>query len=255
MSGFEIHQFPCLNDNYGYLVHDSLSSETACIDTPDADMILEQARQKDWTITQIWNTHWHPDHAGGNRKIKDATGCVIIGPAAEAEKIPGLDRAVKQDDLVNLGARVARILDVPGHTLGHIAYHMADEDAAFVGDVVFALGCGRVFEGTKPQMWESVSKIAALPEETLLYCAHEYTASNARFAITIEPDNEDLKTYVKRVETLRGQGKPTVPTRLSEELKSNPFLRAGSPGLQAAMGHSGDAAATFAEIRTRKDHF
>ena len=255
MPEIRIHQFPCLNDNYGYLVHDEASGETAVIDTPDASVILAEAEKLGWKITQIWNTHWHPDHAGGNLAIKEATGCVIIGPVGEHEKIPGLDRAVGQDATVNLGTQTATVIDVPGHTLGHIAYHMADQNIAFVGDTVFALGCGRIFEGTPSQMWESVSKIAALPEETLLYCAHEYTASNAAFAVTIEPDNQDLKSYVERVKSLRSEGRPTVPTPLSAELKANPFLRADLPELQAAMGHPGNAIDTFAEIRSRKDRF
>lgn len=255
MQDFEIHQFPCLNDNYGYLVHDKASGETAAIDTPDAEKIMSEARNKGWTITQIWNTHWHPDHAGGNISIKEQTSCVIIGPAAEAEKIPGLDRAVTQDSLVNLGTRTARVLDVPGHTAGHIAFFMEDERTAFVGDTVFALGCGRLFEGTPDQMWTSISKITDLPDDTLLYCAHEYTAANAKFALTIEPENTELQAYCEQVTRLRSQNLPTVPTRLDAEKKSNPFLRADIPSLQAAMGHAGDVVGTFAEIRSRKDRF
>lgn len=255
MSALEIHQFPCLSDNYGYLVHDPVSGETAVIDTPDADRILSEAKSKGWTITQIWNTHWHPDHTGGNLKIKDKTGCVIIGPAGEEEKIPGLDRAVTEGSLVNLGAHAARVLELPGHTLGHCAYSMEDDGLAFVGDTLFALGCGRLFEGSAEQMWDSLSKLKALPEDTTIYCAHEYTAANAKFAVTIEPENKDLSAYSERVTELRSQNKPTVPTTLSAELAANPFLRADVPELQDAMGHSGDAVATFAEIRKRKDNF
>lgn len=255
MTGFEIHQFPCRTDNYGYLVHDEASGETAAIDTPDADVILAEAEKKGWKITQIWNTHWHPDHAGGNLAIKEATNCIIIGPAGEADKIPGLDRAVTDGSLVNLGDRVAKVLDVPGHTLGHIAFHMPAEAVAFVGDTVFALGCGRVFEGTPEQMWDSISKIMALPPQTCLYCAHEYTEANAEFALTIEPGNPALMTYVSRVREKRAKGEPTVPTALFVELEANPFLRANRPALQKAMGKEGDAAATFAEIRKRKDSF
>ncbi len=255
MSALEIHQFPCLSDNYGYLVHDPVSGETAVIDTPDADRILSEAKSKGWTITQIWNTHWHPDHTGGNLKIKDETGCVIIGPAGEEEKIPGLDRAVTEGSLVNLGTHAARVLDLPGHTLGHCAYSMEDDGLAFVGDTLFALGCGRLFEGSAEQMWDSLSKLKALPEDTTIYCAHEYTAANAKFAVTIEPENKDLSAYSERVTELRSQNKPTVPTTLSAELAANPFLRADVPELQDAMGHSGDAVATFAEIRKRKDNF
>ena len=255
MSALEIHQFPCLSDNYGYLVHDPVSGETAVIDTPDADRILSEAKSKGWTITQIWNTHWHPDHTGGNLKIKEETGCVVIGPAGEEEKIPGLDRAVTEGSLVNLGTHAARVLDLPGHTLGHCAYSMEDDGLAFVGDTLFALGCGRLFEGSAEQMWDSLSKLKALPEDTTIYCAHEYTAANAKFAATIEPENKDLSAYSERVTELRSQNKPTVPTTLSAELAANPFLRADVPELQDAMGHSGDAVATFAEIRKRKDNF
>lgn len=251
----DIHKFPCLNDNYGYLVHEPTSGQTVAIDTPDAQKYLAEAAAKGWTITAIWNTHWHPDHAGGNLAIKEATGCEIIGPAGEAEKIPGLDRAVKEGDVVDLGPLKARILDVPGHTLGHIAYVLEDADAAFVGDSVFALGCGRVFEGTMDMMWNSLSKIKALPPKTRLFCAHEYTESNARFAITIEPDNAALQDYVAWVKERRAEDLSTVPPVLEKELATNPFLRADVPDLQAAMGHPGDAVATFAEIRGRKDRF
>jgi len=250
-----IHQFPCLSDNYGYLAHDPVSGETAAIDTPDADKYLAEADAQGWTITAIWNTHWHPDHAGGNLKIKDATGCTIIGPKGEADKIPGIDRAVGGGDSVSLGQLEARILDVPGHTLGHIAYHVAAAKTAFVGDAVFALGCGRVFEGDMPMMWSSMQAIKAMPPETILYCAHEYTQANARFAETIETGNSALQAYVAEIDEKRARGERTVPMELARELATNPFLRADNPALQAAMGHPGDAAATFGEIRGRKDRF
>ena len=251
----KIHQFPCLNDNYGYFAHDPESGETAAIDTPDADKYLAEAEAKGWTITQIWNTHWHPDHAGGNLKIKAATGAKITGPKGEAEKIPGIDREVGGGDTVSLGAMTAGVLDVPGHTLGHIAYHLASEKVAFVGDAVFALGCGRVFEGTMEMMWESMQRVKALPADTLLYCAHEYTQANARFAETIETGNTALADYIAEVNAKRARGERTVPMPLARELATNPFLRADVPELQAAMGHAGDAVATFAEIRGRKDKF
>lgn len=251
----QIHQFPCLSDNYGFLAHDPISGETAAIDTPDPAEYLKQADFKGWTITQIWNTHWHPDHAGGNKAIKDATGCTITGPRNEADKIPEIDRAVGTGDTVALGEMTAHIMDVPGHTLGHIAYHLASETTAFVGDAVFALGCGRVFEGTPEMMWSSLSALKTLPLETALYCAHEYTAANAKFAITIEPENSALQAYVAEIESRRAKGEWTVPTKLSRELATNPFLRADEAHLQAAMGHPGDAVATFAEIRGRKDKF
>lgn len=250
-----IHQFPCLSDNYGYLAHDKISGATAAIDTPDADKYLEEAANKGWTISAIWNTHWHPDHAGGNLKIKEATGCEIIGPKGEAEKIPGLDRAIGGGEQVALGDMIATVLDVPGHTLGHIAFHIPDENVAFVGDAVFALGCGRVFEGDMPMMWNSMRAIKSLPPETILHCAHEYTQANARFAETIETDNAALKAYIAEIDDKRSRGERTVPMPLSRELATNPFLRADIPELQAAMGHPGDAAATFGEIRGRKDKF
>lgn len=251
----KIHQFPCLADNYGFLAHDSESGETAAIDTPDAQEYLKQAEAQGWTITEIWNTHWHPDHAGGNLAIKEATGCAITGPVGEAEKIPGLDRAVGGGDTVKLGNLSASVIDVPGHTLGHIAYYIPAASTAFVGDALFALGCGRLFEGDPDMMWTSLNRLKVLPPDTVIYCAHEYTKANARFALTIEPDNPDLRAYAREVDEKRAHGEWTVPTRLSRELDANPFLRADEPDLQAAMGHAGDAVATFAEIRARKDRF
>ena len=251
----DIHKFPCLNDNYGYLVHEAWSGQTAAIDTPDADKYLAEADRMGWSISHILNTHWHPDHAGGNLKIKEATGCTIYGPAGEAEKIPGIDVQLSEGDTVELGRATADVLDVPGHTLGHIALHFAEQNVAFVGDSVFALGCGRVFEGTMEMMWNSLSKLKSLPPNTQLYCAHEYTQANARFAETIDPDNSELTEYIRWIDDRRAKSLPTVPTRLDKELSTNPFLRADDPALQAAMGHAGNAVDTFAEIRTRKDRF
>src|SRR5688500_16262258 len=183
----EIHQFPCLSDNYGFLLHDPDSGETTCIDTPDAAAYLREADAKGWQITQIWNTHWHPDHAGGNAEIKRLTGCTVTAPEVDAPKIAGVDHIVRDGDVVRLGQHEARVIDVGGHTLGHIAYYLPEAGVAFVGDSIFALGCGRMFEGTPTQFWTSLSRIAALPPETTLYCAHEYTASNARFALHADP--------------------------------------------------------------------
>lgn len=251
----EVHQFPCLSDNYGYLLHDPASGETACIDTPDAEAYLREAGHKGWQITQIWNTHWHPDHAGGNAAIKAATGCTVVASAAEAERTAAVDRFVNPGEIVALGEFEALVIDVGGHTMGHIAYHLPEARMAFVGDSLFALGCGRMFEGTPDQFWASLARLKALPTETLLYCAHEYTASNARFAVHADPDNAELAAYAERVAILRAEGKPTVPTTLARELKANPFLRADDPAIQARWAHPGDPVATFAALRAAKDSF
>lgn len=249
----EIHQFACLSDNYGYLIHDPESGDTAAIDTPDAKAYLDEARLMGWRITQIWNTHWHPDHAGGNVAIKDATGCTITAPR-EVEKIGPVDRVVGHGDTVQLGRYSARVIDVGGHTNGHIAYHFADAGVAFVGDSVFALGCGRMFEGTPEQFWASLERIRALPGETTLYCAHEYTQSNARFALHADPDNTALRAYAAEIDDKRARGEPTVPMSLERELATNPFLRADDPAMKARWG--GEVPhETFAAIRAAKDNF
>jgi hydroxyacylglutathione hydrolase len=250
----KIHQFPCLTDNYGFLVHDQASGATATIDTPDADEILRQAAAKNWRLTDIWNTHWHPDHAGGNAAIVAATGAFVTGPA-EVERIgKAPDRIVVEDDMVKLGGFEARVLDVGGHTLGHIAYVFDSEKVGFVGDALFSLGCGRLFEGSAQQMWTSLQKIAALPDEATLYCAHEYTASNARFALSVDPENPALQSRVAEIARLRAEGKPTVPMNLRLEKATNPFLRA--PELKSAimMSAAPDWEA-FGALRSRKDNF
>ena len=250
----EVHQFPCLSDNYGFLLHDPESGETACIDTPDAEAYLRAASTKGWQITQIWNTHWHPDHAGGNAAIKAATGCTVIAPAGDAAKIEGVDRTVSHGDVVALGDWEADVIDVGGHTLGHVAYAVPEAEMAFVGDSLFALGCGRMFEGTADQFWASLQRLRALAPCTMLYCAHEYTASNARFAVHADPDNADLADYAAEVARARAAGLPTVPFPLARELRTNPFLRADEPAIQARWG-GGDATATFAALREAKNSF
>lgn len=245
----QIHQFPCLSDNYGFLIHDPASGATAAIDTPDAEEIMRQADAKGWRITDIWNTHWHPDHAGGNAAIKAAAGAVVTGPA-EVERIgTAPDRVIGEGDVVNLGGISARVLDVGGHTLGHIAYVFDAAKVAFVGDALFALGCGRLFEGTPQQMWASLQKLAALPDEATLYCAHEYTQSNARFALSVDGANAALQARSAEIDRLRAEGKPTVPMKLREEKETNPFLRA-----PLLLPDRADWEA-FAEIRKRKDNF
>ncbi|MDP4539626.1 hydroxyacylglutathione hydrolase [Qipengyuania sp. DY56-A-20] len=249
----QIHQFPCLTDNYGFLLHDPASGETAAIDTPDGAEYLRQAAAKGWTITQIWNTHWHPDHAGGNAAIVEATGATVIAPQ-EVERLAPIDRQIAEGDVVMLGEHEARVIDVSGHTNGHIAYHLPADGIAFVGDSVFALGCGRMFEGEPAQFWDSLQRIKALPAETVLYCAHEYTQANARFALHADPGNTALQTYAQEIDDKRARGEPTVPTRLDRELATNPFLRADEPALQARWGGE-DPAQTFAALRAGKDNF
>jgi hydroxyacylglutathione hydrolase len=250
----QVYQFPCLADNYGFLAHDPASGETATIDTPDADAILAAAADKGWRITQIWNTHWHPDHAGGNAAIKAATGALVTGPAEVARIGQAPDHVVTEGDTVALGGAVARVLDVGGHTLGHIAFVFDDEKIGFVGDALFALGCGRLFEGTPQQMWTSLQKIAALPDETTLYCAHEYTQSNARFALSVDGDNPALVARAREIDALRARNAPTVPMTLAIEKQTNPFLRA--PAFKARLGLADQPDwAAFAEVRKRKDNF
>lgn len=221
----DIVQVAVLNDNYVYLVHEP-GGATAVIDPAVADPVLAAADARGWTISDIWNTHWHPDHTGANLAIKAATGCRITGPADEAAKIPGIDRAVTEGDTVTLGAATARVIDVPGHTAGHNAYWFADDAALFCGDTLFALGCGRLFEGTAPQMHASLSKLMALPDATRVYCAHEYTQANARFAVTVEPGNTALIQRAVAIDAARARGEPTVPSTIGLERATNPFVRA-----------------------------
>ena len=249
----KIHQFPCLSDNYGFLLHDPDSGETAAIDTPDGSEYLSQAAAKGWRITAIWNTHWHPDHAGGNKAIVEATGATVIAPQ-EVEKLSPIDRVVGHGDKVTLGAHTASVIDVSGHTNGHVAYHLPQDAIAFVGDSVFALGCGRMFEGEPEQFWSALERIKALPPETTLYCAHEYTAANAKFALHADPDNEALQAYSDEIDAKRAKDEPTVPTVLSRELETNPFLRADAPEMQARWGGESPAD-TFAKLRAAKDDF
>ena len=238
----EIVPIPVLSDNYVWLIHDAASGETVAVDPAVADPVLEAADARGWRITQIWNTHWHPDHTGGNAAIKAATGCTITGPAAEAHRIPTLDRKVSEGDRVRIGGVEAEVMDVPAHTAGHIAYYLPSEHAAFVGDTLFAMGCGRLFEGTADQMYANLQRLGQLPLETAVYCAHEYTLANARFAVTVEPDNAALAERAVAVERARAAGEATVPTTIALERATNPFLRASSVEM-------------LAERRFAKDNF
>ena len=242
MNMLEIVRIPVLSDNYVWLVHESQSGETLVVDPAVAAPVLAAAEARGWTITQIWNTHWHPDHVGGNAEIKAATGCIITGPAAEAERISTLDVKVRGGDVVQLGGISAKVIDVPAHTAGHIAYHFESEHAAFVGDTLFAMGCGRLFEGTAAQMYDNMRKLEALGNNTAIYCAHEYTLSNARFAVTVEPDNVDLTRRFAEVVAARERGDATVPTTIALERATNPFMRAASVEQLAARRAAKDAA-------------
>lgn len=238
----EIVRIAVLSDNYVWLVHEPESGETMVIDPAVAAPVLVEAELRGWKVTQIWNTHWHPDHTGGNAEIKEATGCTITGPAAEAARIPTLDVQVKEADVVRLGTVEAQVIDVPAHTAGHIAYHFPTEDVAFVGDTLFAMGCGRLFEGTAEQMYSNMRKLEALGDDTLIYCAHEYTLSNGRFALTVEPSNIDLIERVNDVTAMRERGEATVPTSIALERATNPFMRAASVAELAERRAAKDAA-------------
>ena len=238
----EIARIPVLSDNYVWLAHEPGSGETVVVDPAVAEPVLAEAERRGWRITQIWNTHWHHDHTGGNAAIKVAAGCLVTGPAAEAARIPTLDHHVREGDRVTLGPVEAVVLEVPAHTAGHIAYHLPSEEVVFVGDTLFAMGCGRLFEGTAEQMYSNLQRLAQLPPETRAYCAHEYTLSNGRFALAAEPDNEAVAARMREVEAARSAGEATVPTTIALERATNPFMRARS-------------AAELAERRAWKDSF
>ncbi len=254
MANFEIHQFPCLSDNYGVLLRDSVSGMVATIDAPDADQVDAALAQNGWKLTHILTTHHHADHTGGNLALKDRHRCTITGPRAEAAKIPGIDTQVGEGDAFKFGDVEVRVLDTPGHTLGHISYWLPEVGIAFVGDTMFALGCGRVIEGTMEMMWNSLAKLTKLPAETVIYAGHEYTAANAKFALTIEPENADLQQRAKEIDAMRAAGKSTLPTRLDLELRTNPFLRVTSTAIRKRLGLEGATdGQVFAEIRERKN--
>jgi len=254
MAKLEIHQFPCLSDNYGVLIRDAERGVTAAIDAPDAKAVAAALGEKGWSLTHILTTHHHGDHTAGNLSLKAETGCTIIGPRAEAAKIPGIDQQVGQGDTFSFGAHEVRVFDTPGHTAGHISYWLPADGVVFVGDTLFAIGCGRVLEGNAQTMWQSLQKLMVLPKETAVYCGHEYTQANAKFALTIEPENAGLQKRAKEVDQLRAAGKPTVPTNIGIELETNPFLRPHAPAIQKRLGMEGKPAwQIFGEIRERKN--
>jgi hydroxyacylglutathione hydrolase len=253
---FEIRQIPLLSDNYAYLLNDEESGEAAIVDPSEAAPVLAALRETGWHLKHILNTHHHPDHIGGNRALKEATGARIVGPEKDRHRIPGFDCGLAEGDEYQVGTKRLRVLETPGHTSGHIALVFDEDQALFSGDTLFSLGCGRLFEGTPAEMWHSLCKLRALPGRMLVYCGHEYTQSNCRFAVTIEPDNADLRQRADEIAQLRAAGRPTTPSRLDLECRTNPFLRADRPELQAANGWAGrDPVEIFTEIRRRKDSF
>ncbi len=241
-SALEIVAVPAFADNYLWLIHDTASGETAVVDPGDAAPVLAECQARGWHVGQVWNTHWHPDHTGGNQAVVAATGATLSAPAAETSKIASIDIPLRDGDHVRLGDHVGEVWEVPGHTLGHLAFVFRDAGVAFVGDTMFVMGCGRLFEGTPDQMFASFRRLGDLPDDTAIYCAHEYTLSNARFAAAVEPDNEAIAERLAAVEAARGRGEATVPTTIAAERATNPFLRAAS-------------AAEFAERRAWKDRF
>lgn len=247
---------PCLSDNYAYLIHDPTTGQTAVVDVPEARPILDALDQQGWTLSHILLTHHHYDHIDGVEDLLAKAPAQVIGAAADAHRLPPLDRAVAEGDTISIGTESGQVIDVSGHTLGHIAIHFPDSKLVFTADSLMALGCGRLFEGTPSQMHSSLAKLAALPGDTTVCSGHEYTQSNAKFALTIDPDNQALISRAEAVTAARANNQPTVPSLLSEELATNPFLRASDPAIQAHLGmHNAEPVDVFAEIRARKDRF
>jgi hydroxyacylglutathione hydrolase len=252
----KVHLFPCLRDNFGVLIHDPDTGITAAIDAPEAAAVEKALTDTGWKLTEILVTHHHGDHTDGIPELKARHRCRVIGPAVEAARIPMIDETVREGDHVRVGNLEARVIETPGHTAGHISYFFPNEKLAFVGDTLFSIGCGRVIEGSMDQMWESLLKLRDLPDDTQVYCGHEYTDANVRFAKTIEPNNQALIARAEQVYGQRAAGKPTIPVTIGEEKKDNPFLRADVTEVAASLGLAGQPAAdVFAEIRERKNKF
>jgi hydroxyacylglutathione hydrolase len=252
----EIVTIPCLKDNYAFLAHDRATGQTAVVDVPEAAPIAAALKQRGWTLSHVLLTHHHWDHVDGLAALLADHPATVIGAAADAHRLPPLDVAVAEGDTITIGGDTGHVIDVSGHTLGHIAVHFPASAVVFTADSLMAMGCGRLFEGTPEQMFHSLAKLAALPDETLVCSGHEYTASNAKFALTIEPGNAALISRIEKIETARAQGRPTVPSLLSAERATNPFLRSDSLEIQASVGLTGaDPVAVFTEVRRRKDSF
>ncbi|MFH1806940.1 MAG: hydroxyacylglutathione hydrolase [Pseudomonadota bacterium] len=256
MSAGDVILIPNRSDNYIYLVRCAQTGTTAVVDPGDAGPVIAELEKRNWDLDLILNTHHHNDHTGGNAGLQDRYKARLIGPDAESGKIEGLDDTVFEGDTVKIGLLLGEVIDVPGHTSGHIAFYFPDIQTLFSGDSLFALGCGRLFEGTPEQMWQSLCKLRRLPDDTQIYCGHEYTQSNARFAVTIEPDNAALQARAVAIDTLRAAGRPTIPSIMAAEKDTNPFLRADHAGIAATLGMThASPEAVFAEIRSRKDRF
>jgi hydroxyacylglutathione hydrolase len=248
--------FPCLSDNFGVLLHDPATGSTAAIDAPEAAPVEAALESAGWRLTDILVTHHHADHTGGIAALKQRHRCRVVAPAGEATRIPLVDETVRENDTVRVGSLAGRVLETPGHTGGHISYFFPADKLAFVGDTLFSIGCGRVIEGTPEMMWTSLLKLRGLPDDTRIYCGHEYTQANIRFAKTIEPDNAALGERAKQVENLLAERKPTIPSTIGEEKEANPFLRADLTEVAKAVGLAGQPAwKVFAEIRERKNKF
>ena len=256
MTGLEVYQFNCRQDNFGVLIHDPEIGVTASIDAPDADAINKALADKGWTLSHILLTHHHHDHVEGNKALKKQWGAIIVGNEADASRLPEIDQTVKCGSSFQFGMHEARFINTPGHTIGHIAIHFAGRNLLFTGDTMFALGCGRLFEGSAEQMWKSLSTLAALPDETMVYCGHEYTQSNAAFALSVDPQNQRLKARSAEIDQLRAKGLPTLPTTIGIEKATNPFLRPADKNIRATLNMAAaDDVDVFAEIRRRKDSF
>lgn len=256
MAPLDIDLFSCRSDNFGVLVHDPATGLTASIDAPEEKAILDALARRGWTLSHIFTTHHHGDHVEANLPLKARFGATIVGPAREAARIPGIDRTVDGGDAFDFAGRRVEVIATPGHTAGHVSYHLPEEKLLFAADTLFALGCGRLFEGTAADMWQSLSKLARLPDETRVYFGHEYTLSNARFAVTVDPDNAALARRAAEIERLRADGAFTAPTTIGVEKETNPFLRAGDPAIRRHLGMEGAGdAEVFGEIRARKDRF
>ncbi|QKV20135.1 hydroxyacylglutathione hydrolase [Oricola thermophila] len=252
----QIEQFTCLSDNFGVLLHDPDTGRTASVDAPDAARISDVLKRKGWKLTDIMVTHHHADHTQGIAELKKEFGCRVAGPRGEADRIPAIDEALGEGDVFAFGAYDFTVIETPGHTAGHIVYHSPKAGVLLAGDTLFSLGCGRLFERGAAEMWGALKKLKVLPGETMLYCGHEYTLSNARFALTVDPDNEALRKRADEVEKLRENGAATLPVPLASEFATNPFLRPDDPAIRAHLGMEGASdEEVFAEIRRRKDSF